>query len=120
MIIIVEDQQEIRLLMQEYFESFGKDVRAYASAEEAIDDFHHLKEHSISTIISDYSLPGANGIDFIKHAKEVLKPVLCMLMSGYLPAFVPQDIVVMAKPFRPSVLFDTMNIHLDRLSGDAA
>jgi CheY-like chemotaxis protein len=115
-IVIVEDQQEIRSLLTDYFTFLKKDVSAYASAEEAINDFPQLKEQSISVIISDYALPGMHGIDFIKHAKEELNPRVCMLISGHLPSEVPENIVVVPKPFRPSVLFQTMNDHLDKLS----
>ena len=116
MIVIVEDQEEIRLLLQAYFKSLGEQVQAYASAEDASNDFGQLQRQDISTIISDYTLPGSNGVDFIQQAKVQLKPLLCMLISGHLPDTVPEDIVVMAKPFRPSALYQTMNVHLERLA----
>ena len=116
MIVIVEDQPEVRLLLQEYFKALGKQVQVYASAEDAADDFGQLQRQEISTIISDYTLPGNNGIDFIQQAKVRLKPLLCMLISGHLPNTVPEDIVAVAKPFRPSALYQTMNVHLEKLA----
>jgi len=116
MIVIVEDQKEVRLLLQEYFQSLGKQVQTYASAEDAMDDLQQLQLYDISTIISDYTLPGSHGIDFIQQVRAQLKPSLCMLISGHLPDFVPEDIVVMSKPFRPSVLYQTMNVHLEKLA----
>ena len=42
-----------------------------------------LKQQDVKAIISDYSLPGMNGLDFLCHARECSPAAGRILMTGY-------------------------------------
>ncbi len=118
MIMIIEDNRDIRLLLADFFKFLNKETLIYSSDEKAINDFDLIRQENIRVIISDYSLPGMNGIDFIEHAKPVLNPSLCILISGNPPDKIPDNIVMVAKPFQPEFLMQTMDMHLGSPSGN--
>jgi len=109
MILIIEDDYDLRLVYQDIFKSISQDTVIYGSAEEVFNDMDYLRKQNIQVMISDYHLSGINGLDFLKRAKEMLTPSLCILTTGNPPAMIPEDIFLFSKPGRFPQLLKTVN-----------
>lgn len=108
-ILIVDDDSTMRMTLKAVVESTGHRAVALSSAEEAIE---YLKSHKCRIIISDWEMPGMNGLEFCAHVRK-------MNLGGYvyfmlLTSNDTSDHLVkglesgaddfIAKPFNPAVL----------------
>lgn len=80
-ILVVEDRQGLRNLYTEFLKTIGYQVKGVATAEEALEA---LAGHTFSMILSDYMLPGMNGMELLEKLKEseVESPVLLITAFG--------------------------------------
>ncbi|HPT21898.1 MAG TPA: response regulator [Bacteroidales bacterium] len=79
--LLYVDDETINLKLFEI--NFSKKFNVI-TAPSGYDALEKLKDSpSISVIISDMRMPGMNGIDFIKLAKEQRENVDCFILSGY-------------------------------------
>jgi len=62
-ILMVEDDESLRIVMKLFFESEGYYFMAVETAEKGLVELD-LQEYDI--IISDYMLPGINGLEFLR------------------------------------------------------
>lgn len=118
-ILIVEDESDVRDLVQVHLKRAGHKVTAVGSVEEARGAFAAAKAHAeaatptgFDVCVLDWMLPGANGVDFArelrrKHERSDLAILMVTAKSE------PQDIVegldagaddYLTKPFEPAVL----------------
>jgi CheY-like chemotaxis protein len=61
-VLVVDDEPAIRKALRQLFEQSGLDVRDAASGAAALEIV--AAESEIAAIVSDYVMPGLNGIDF--------------------------------------------------------
>ena len=96
-ILIVDDEAEIRTLIAEILTHDGFEIREAGSAEEA---FQILDVFAANLLITDYSLPNANGSALIEKAKSVFPNIKCLMITGWceLPNQTRADVIV-TKPF---------------------
>ncbi len=78
-LIIVDDEEFIRLPIKDYFEDCGWDVDVYSTAEEALE---HLKSKSAECVIVDMRLPGMTGVDFITAAHRLRPETRFVIYTG--------------------------------------
>lgn len=66
-ILVVDDSATIRMGLEELIRRIGHDVRTAGSAEEALS----LVDGGLSAklVLTDYNMPGANGVEFIKQLR---------------------------------------------------
>ena len=78
-IYVIEDDESIRELIKIALEGFGYTIRAYESAEPALED---MKDEKPDLAIFDIMLPGMDGLTAIRHIRKdtVLKdiPIICL------------------------------------------
>lgn len=67
-ILIVDDEEIIRLALKTILERFGFIIDEAGSAVEGLDQ---LKQHSYSLVISDHKMPGMSGLDFLGQVKKL-------------------------------------------------
>lgn len=79
-ILIVDDDQDIRSILQEFFESTGFSVECASSSENAI---NVLKDASFDIIIMDIKMPGMSGIEAIPIIKEIDPEIIIIMMTGF-------------------------------------
>ena len=82
-ILIVDDENNIRLLYKEEFQDEGYEVVLAASAEEA---HEKIRECKPDVIALDIKMPGTDGIKFMRKVKEEksnIPVVLCSAYGGY-------------------------------------
>ncbi len=77
-ILLVEDEEDIRLNTRDLIELIGHDVIAVATAEEAVP----LLDERIDLLITDRQLPGMQGDELIKVAKARVPHLQVALASG--------------------------------------
>lgn len=79
-ILIVDDQQGIRLLLNEVFKKEGYQTYLAANGIEAL---HIFDKEKIDCVLLDMKIPGMNGIEILKHLKERNKQIPVIMMTAY-------------------------------------
>ncbi len=108
-ILLVEDEPEVRLLVQKLLKIQGYDVIAAAAPDEALSIVRHLT-HPIDLMVTDVVMPGMSG----RQLAELLAPthpdMKVLFMSGYTDDSTLQHGVLnpgtafLQKPFTPAAL----------------
>ncbi|WP_434700963.1 response regulator [Pseudomonas sp. D1-36] len=105
-VLIVEDDQTLRVLMVEILEDIGAKTKAFETADEALIYLLQSPFHCCLVIV-DYGVPGQiNGMDFISMVKKKWPSTGSILTSGYsfLPETVPGATFYLQKPWSISDL----------------
>jgi len=79
-ILVVEDQDSARESLAELLRGEGYEVREAADGNVAKDLINKL---DVDVILTDLMMPGADGIEVLKHAREVSPQTLIMLMTAH-------------------------------------
>ncbi len=81
-VLFVDDQVEVtssyKRLLRQHFE-----IHTAASAEEALTCLRVNKDTPYAVIVSDFKMPGMDGLDFLKEAKEISPDTTRVLLTGY-------------------------------------
>ena len=106
-VLIVEDDDSLREVISTFLQTKGLEIDATASAEEAIS---RLQSSNYSCILSDFRLPGSDGLQLLKATRKISTEVPFIIMTAYGSI----DIAVQAmrlgandfisKPFDPQLL----------------
>jgi CheY-like chemotaxis protein len=79
-VLVVDDEEGIRLLFKEELEDEGYEVEIAASGEEAIE---RLENNSIDLVLLDIKMPGMDGIEVLRKVKERWKNLPVVLCTAY-------------------------------------
>ena len=79
-ILVVDDEENVRLLYTMELKDEGYDVITATTAEEALDI---RKEQNPDLIILDIRLPGMNGIEFLRRVKEIKRDIPVLMCTAY-------------------------------------
>lgn len=79
-LLLVEDDEMIRDALKMVFLKKGCKVQAYETAEDALAS---MPTENYDVIISDFRLPGIDGLDFLKQAKENQPHTVRALVTAY-------------------------------------
>jgi len=79
-ILVVEDQDSARESLAELLRGEGYEVREAADGNVAKDLINKL---DVDVILTDLMMPGADGIEVLKHVREVSPQTLIMLMTAH-------------------------------------
>ncbi len=79
-ILVIDDEQNIRLLYKEELEEQGYQVTVAATAEEAMGKIEADKPDLITL---DIKMPGMDGIEFMRKLKEEKRDIPVILCSAY-------------------------------------
>lgn len=116
-ILIVEDDETIRIGLKYYLEQETFDVILASSGEEAIDKIN--KNMDIAIILLDINLPDANGFDLFKEIKKINNFPIIFLTANDLEVSIVMGIDMGAddyitKPFKARELISRINAVLRR------
>jgi CheY-like chemotaxis protein len=78
--LLIDDDEFVRDSLRVMFESKGCFLQAVETAEEAI---HVLDIGRYDLVITDYKLPGMNGLDFCRRLQESHPNVVKILITAY-------------------------------------
>ena len=79
-ILVIDDEENIRILYSEELQDEGYEVIVASTAEEA--DIK-IKESSPDLITLDIKMPGMDGIDFLRKVREHDKNIPIVMCSAY-------------------------------------
>jgi len=83
-ILVVDDEKEIRDILELTFKDAGFIVRSVASGEEAVEIF---KNEDYFVVFLDIKLPGLSGFDICKEMKQIKPKSFIIAMTGYTDLF---------------------------------
>ncbi|MEM1263234.1 MAG: ATP-binding protein, partial [Pseudomonadota bacterium] len=106
MVLLVEDQDKIRLLTRRALEATGYRVRDCASGSEAIEALNG--QTGFDVLVSDIVMPGPfNGIDVARTARKLNPSMQILLTSGHTEV-VPREFEFLAKPYSVATLLQRL------------
>jgi signal transduction histidine kinase/CheY-like chemotaxis protein len=103
-ILLVDDEDIVRRATADMLSDIGYTVIEAASGAEAL---RLVRDGAACDIIlSDYLMPGMNGVDLIRHVRELTPALPAMLISGYstIAEGSGSELPRLAKPFRQADL----------------
>ena len=117
LILIVDDDERVRLAIQELVQSVGLDAACFGSTQELLDS--PLYERP-GCLVLDVRLPGLSGLDFQQYLNSSGKTKPIVFLTGH--ADVPMTVQAMkagavdflTKPVRDQSLLDAVKIGIER------
>jgi len=79
-ILLVDDYIPSRNVLEEFLE--GDDF-CIVTAENGLEAIHAMEKNGFDLVISDLKMPGANGIEVMRKAKEANSDVQVIIITGY-------------------------------------
>lgn len=79
-LLIVDDQQGIRLLLQEVFRKEGYNTHLAANGIEAL---KMIEQYDIALVLLDMKIPGMDGIEILKRIKKMKPDIPVVMMTAY-------------------------------------
>ena len=79
-ILLVDDDEWIRDSLSLFFEAEGCNLLAFETAEEGMEA---VKQEAYDIVISDYKLPGMDGLEFLRRVKEKQPNAFEILITAY-------------------------------------
>lgn len=117
LVLIVDDDEEVRAALQELMLSVGLDAVCFASPRELL--VSELPDRP-GCLVLDVRMPGASGLD-LQHqlaAKGNLKPIIFLTGHGDIPMTVQAmkagAVDFLTKPFRDQTLLDAITVAIDK------
>jgi two-component system, cell cycle sensor histidine kinase and response regulator CckA len=113
-ILVAEDDELLRTLLQIALESCGYTVLASASGPAALELAERHAE-PIALLVSDVTMPGMEGPELARRLAAIRPGLKALLLSGYGhdPALLDAGVDFLPKPFRPSALVARVREILD-------
>ncbi|AIQ10702.1 response regulator [Paenibacillus durus] len=79
-VLIVDDQNGIRILLMEVFNSEGYTTLQAANGKAALDI---VRSDCPDLVLLDMKIPGMDGLEILKHIKEINSGVKVIMMTAY-------------------------------------
>ncbi|MGG1519831.1 response regulator [Paenibacillus oryzisoli] len=79
-VLIVDDQNGIRVLLMEVFSNEGYDTYQASNGKLALEIVNHV---SPDLILLDMKIPGMDGLDILKHVKAIDPSIKVIMMTAY-------------------------------------
>jgi CheY-like chemotaxis protein len=105
-VLVVDDDDDVRTLAVLLFEELGFTVRAAASGAEALALLE--AEPGIVVLFSDVRMPGMNGVELAREARRRRPALRVVLTSAYVGGTTIRDVDFLPKPYRMGDLERTL------------
>lgn len=79
-ILVVEDEEPVRMLIKEELEDEGYAVSTVKNAKEALE---YLKSNDVELVTLDIEMPDMNGLDAAGKIRDMKKPVKILILTAY-------------------------------------
>ncbi|MFC7682176.1 response regulator [Paenibacillus sp. GCM10028914] len=79
-VLIVDDQNGIRILLMEVFSSEGYETYQAANGKIALDI---VKKNEPDLVLLDMKIPGMDGLEILKHIKQMNPNIKVIMMTAY-------------------------------------
>ncbi len=81
-ILLAEDEECIRMMLQDFLQSIGYDVLTASNGKEALELVENHKGR-IHLLLTDVVMPGMNGFELVEKVKNLMPEIKLLFMSGY-------------------------------------
>ncbi|MDF2962323.1 MAG: chemotaxis protein CheY [Paenibacillus sp.] len=114
-LLIVDDQNGIRILLMEVFSSEGYETYQASNGKLALDI---VRSASPDLVLLDMKIPGMDGLDILKHIKSIDSSIKVIMMTAYGELDMIKEatdlgaIMHFTKPFDIDELRNAVNSHL--------
>jgi two-component system response regulator HydG len=121
--LLVDDDEFIRDSLKIAFTTKGCPIRVAETAEEGL---QAIKEEQFDIIISDFKLPGMNGLDFLKLATVTQPQAVHILITAYRDEYCFSEAIrigvseFIEKPFSVKALVALLALSLKRQTNQCA
>lgn len=79
-VLIVDDQNGIRILLVEVFSSEGYETFQASNGKQALEI---VKNHAPDIVLLDMKIPGMDGLEILKHIKNIDSETKVIMMTAY-------------------------------------
>lgn len=118
-ILIVEDEPDVAVILRRVLRdvTFGYDLVSAHSGDEAL---AYVQKKPVSLVVTDYRMPGMNGLELTAAIKALAPPTPIILITGYASREVLQEAkargvnACLAKPFQYEHLVNTVRAVLEQ------
>ncbi|QWU16395.1 two-component system, response regulator, stage 0 sporulation protein F [Paenibacillus sophorae] len=120
-VLIVDDQNGIRILLMEVFNSEGYTTLQAANGKAALDI---VRSDCPDLVLLDMKIPGMDGLEILKHIKEINSGVKVIMMTAYGELDMIKEatklgaLMHFTKPFDIDEMRVAVNLHLSTGSID--
>jgi DNA-binding NtrC family response regulator len=110
-ILVVDDDSVMLEVVRRILEREGIVAHCVASGEEALEQ---IKERTFSLMITDFNMPGLNGLELSRKGLEIAPQMPIIMDTGGISAKITRQAMeigilkVLAKPFQPNELMETI------------
>lgn len=108
-ILVVDDDEGVRENLAELFETVGLEVRTASNAAEAL---ARLEEKRVDLLLTDFRMPGPNGVELIETCRRTYPGLRAILMTAFGDSFTEIESVrrgaigYVNKPFEADEIVD--------------
>jgi signal transduction histidine kinase len=119
-ILVVDDDEEVRIVTSDTIKEIGYKVVAVSTAQEALE---RLGKERFDLLITDVAMPGMNGVELARRARDIDPAMPVLFSSGYADVQMfgeeLSDESVLKKPFRIAEVAARIETSLDgKLQGE--
>jgi len=117
-IMLVEDEKITRKTLTDILKKENYDVNSFGDGTEALNALRH---NNFDAVITDLRLPGTNGLDILKAAKEINSSTIVIIITAYATVETAIESLKLGaydyllKPFSPEQLLSILK-HIEQLS----
>ena len=116
-ILLVEDEEPVRLMTRDMLEGSGYQVLMAASPQQAL-DLNAKGDQRIDLLLTDVIMPGMNGRELSRLIEQSRPGIKVLFMSGYAADILPQEVTeaethFLKKPFTMQALLSAIEQRLD-------
>lgn len=114
-VLVVDDQNGIRVLLMEVFNSEGYETYQAANGKMALEI---VRCESPDLVLLDMKIPGMDGLEILKHIKEVNPDIKVIMMTAYGELDMIKEatelgaLMHFTKPFDIDEMRAAVNLHL--------
>jgi DNA-binding NtrC family response regulator len=111
-ILVIDDETGVRTLLMQILADEGYHVRTVGTARHAL---NVIREEEFEVVISDLSLPDADGVELVRQICSEFPHVSVIAMSGFMAAIPSARLydagtaATLQKPFTPRQLFCSLS-----------
>ena len=101
-ILVVDDESDVREMIEVGLSLDGHQVLSVESGEKAVEV---IRQHHVDLVISDFKMPGMSGVETISELRRIAPHVPVIVVTGYLAPGTVQEclalggVEVLRKPF---------------------
>ncbi|WP_310552082.1 response regulator [Paenibacillus glufosinatiresistens] len=120
-VLIVDDQNGIRILLMEVFNSDGYSTYQAANGKAALDI---VRAEAPDLVLLDMKIPGMDGLEILKHIKAINPEIKVIMMTAYGELDMIKEatklgaLMHFTKPFDIDEMRVAVNMHLRGSSSD--